>query len=150
MNRLVFVLAFVSLMAVVNVASACNRCHRSHCRGCGVATASCCDNYGSAACCQPVCHNVYRTTYVNVVKCVPVTRCKRVTYRDCCGCCRTKLVRCTSYVQRCVRVPVTTCETVCTMPAPIASPCCDNCCSTDSCCSGHGGFLSRLRGLCCR
>lgn len=139
MNRLVTVLVFGMLVGLVNVASACHRCRQTPC-------ASACPTQ-----CAPVCQTCYRTTYVNVVKCVRVSYCKRVSYKDCCGCCRTKLVRCTKYVKRCVRVPVTTCYTVCSQPAPVycaPEPCADYC---DPCVGGGRPRLcDRIRAHFCR
>ncbi len=142
MNRLVAVLVFGMLVGLVNVASACHRCRHTPCAStCQIA----CPTY-----CAPVCQTNYRTTYVNVVKCVRVTYCKRVKYKDCRGCCRTKLVRCTKLVKRCVRVPVTTCTTVCSQPsyAPSYEPCADPC---DPCADGGRVRLcDRIRAHFCR
>jgi hypothetical protein len=128
MNRLVAALVFGLVFGLANVSDACHRCGRSAC----------------VSSCAPRCTTVYRTTYVNVVKCVPVTICKKVRYRDSCGCCRTKIVRCTVYVKRCCRIPVTTCQTVCCEPAPTV------CCDVDPCCqTARRGCFGRHHRRCC-
>ena len=114
-------------------AEACWRCKREPC------APTCC----AVTCRRPVtcCTTVYRTR----IECVPVTTRRCVSYRDACGCCRTKVVCCTQYVRRCVRVPVHVCTTrrvpVCTATP---APCCDPCCGGSSCLLGLRGLL------CCR
>ena len=84
--------------------------------------------------CQPSreCRTVSRVRLKRVSTCRPVTTCRRVSYVDCCGCCRTKLVRSTRYVRttRCVRSTklVRVCETrtVCRRVST-CRPTCDPC-----------------------
>ncbi len=133
MNRLAAVMIFALVAGLTNIADACHRCKRSSCTSPCVST------------CAPVCQTVCRTSYITVVKCCPVTYCKKVRYIDCCGCCRTKIVRCTKYVKRCVRVPVTTYTTICCAPASTV------CCEPEPCCdSGRHGLFGRLHALCRR
>ena len=136
MHRVLLSLLFVGMVSLASVADACGRCGRSCCPpACQPSCGNPCDS-----CCAPVATNCCRTTYRTAKTCCPVTTCRRVVTRDCCGCRQVSYVAQTRYVQKRVRVPVTTC---CAAPAPTCCPAPTACCDTG--CKTRVGLVAKLK-----